>query len=176
MFFNVSGLIQDGIGSTRTYNVEGTIEVEGRAPEDVIGTVELLKTKVGVLVRAHLSLVEPEVCSRCLKPVDETVHIDFEEEFQATTDVRSGEQLNYEIDPDAFTIDENHILDLTEAVLQYREVSLAMAPLCRPDCLGLCPNCGQDLNLGPCQCDAGPIDYRWAGLSALRGAIPEGKD
>src|SRR5215216_2830620 len=106
MFFNVSGLIQAGIGSTRTYNVEGTIEVEGRAPEDVIGTVELLKTKVGVLVRAHLSLVEPEVCSRCLKPVDETVHIDFEEEFQATTDVRSGEQLNYEIDPDAFTIDE----------------------------------------------------------------------
>jgi uncharacterized protein len=176
MFFNVSGLVQEGIGSTRSYSVEETIKVEGRPPEDVIGAVELLRTKVGVLVRAHLSLVEPEVCSRCLRPLEETVRIDFEEEFQATTDPRSGEQVDEELDPDAFKIDENHMLDLTDAVLQYRETALEMQPLCRPDCRGLCPNCGQDWNEGDCDCDRGLTDNRWAGLSALRGVIAEGKD
>jgi uncharacterized protein len=104
------------------------------------------------------------------------VHIDFEEEFLTTTDVRSGEQIDEDRDPDAFTIDENHMLDLTDAVLQYRETSLEMQPLCRPNCRGLCPNCGQDWNEGDCDCDKGPTDNRWAGLSALRGAIAEGKD
>jgi uncharacterized protein len=174
MFFNVSGLVQEGIGATRTVDVEGTIQVEGHAPERVAGIAELLRTKTGVLVRAHLSLVEPEVCSRCLKPLEETIRIDFEEEFQSTVDVRSGEIME-DRDPDAFTIDEHHMLDLTEAVRQYREVSGEMAPLCRPDCRGLCPSCGQDLNMGDCACDKGSIDERWSGLAALR-AISEGKD
>jgi uncharacterized protein len=176
MFFNVSGLVQEGIGATRFYDVEGTVEVEKGVREQVAGTVEMLRTKVGVLVRAHLRLVEPEICSRCLNPVDEAIAIDFEEEFVATTDLRSSAQMDEEHDPDAFTIDERHMLDLTEAVRQYREVSLEMQPLCRPDCAGLCPRCGSDLNLGECQCDQGPIDSRWSGLAAFRGAISEGKD
>ena len=176
MFFNVSGLVQEGTGATRTYRLTGTVRVEGRASEDVVGTVEFLRTKAGVLVRASLSLVEPELCSRCLRPLEETVSIDFEEEFQATTDLRSGAQIVQDRDPDAFTIDENHILDLTEAVRQYREVSLDMQPLCRPDCRGLCPRCGQDLNQAACGCDKGAIDDRWADLNALRAVISEGKD
>jgi uncharacterized protein len=175
MFFNVSGLVQEGIGATRKVDVDGTIQVEGRPPERVAGTAELLRTKIGVLVRAHLNLVEPEACSRCLKPLEETIHIDFEEEFQSTVDIRSGEAVE-ERDPDAFTIDEHHMLDLTEAVRQYREVSGEMAPLCRPDCKGLCPTCGQDLNQGECDCDRESIDSRWQGLAALRSAISEGKE
>jgi uncharacterized protein len=167
--------VQEGIGATRKVDVDGTIQVEGRPPERVVGTAELLRTKIGVLVRAHLSLVEPEACSRCLKPLEETIHIDFEEEFQSTVDIRSGEAVE-ERDPDAFTIDEHHMLDLTEAVRQYREVSGEMAPLCRPDCKGLCPTCGQDLNQGACDCDRESIDSRWQGLAALRSAISEGKE
>jgi uncharacterized protein len=134
----------------------------------------LIRTKDGVLVRAHLSLVEPETCSRCLQPLDETVRIDFEEEFLVTHDLRTDKPV--EVDPDAFTIDERHLLDLTEAVRQYREVSLVMQPLCRPDCRGLCPECGQDLNQGDCDCRKGPIDHRWTGLAALQSAMSEGKD
>lgn len=176
MFFNVSGLLQDGIGATRTYDVEGAVELEDGAREDVAGTVELLRTVYGILVRGHMHLVEPEDCSRCLKPLDETVKIEFEEEFLPTTDIKTGGVVPSDIDPDAFRIDEHHILDLTEAVRQYREVSLEMQPLCRPDCKGLCPECGSDLNLGKCQCDQGAVDTRWAGLAAFRGAVSEGKD
>ena len=167
MLFNVSGLIQEGLGATRRHDIQGTLTSPGRKPERVSGEVELLCTKAGVLVRAHLSLIEPETCSRCLKPLEETLKIEFEEEFQATLDLRSGQSVKEAPDPDAFMIDEQHMLDVTEAVRQYREALATMQPLCRPDCRGLCPNCGQDLNLGQCGCEASAIDSRWAGLSAL---------
>ena len=177
MLFNVSGLIQEGVGATRKHKLEGTLTSEGRDPERISGAVELLRTKAGVLVRAHLKLLEPAHCSRCLKPLEQTVPIDFEEEFQQTVDLRSGRPLKEEErDPDAFTIDSQHMLDITEAVRQYREASGEMQPLCRPDCRGLCPHCGNDLNTADCDCDKSAVDVRWEGLAALRRAIPEGKE
>ena len=41
------------------------------------------------------------------------------------------------------------------------------APLCRDDCPGLCPICGTDLQLGPCDCDRTERDDRWAALDQL---------
>ena len=175
MRFSVAGLVQEGLGAVRKVEVEGVIASEERPPERVVGTAELLRTKAGVLVRADLSIVEPEVCSRCLKPLEETVSIVFEEEFQTTVDPR-GEAVTEAVDPEAFRVDDHHLLDLTEAVRQYREVSLLMQPLCSPGCRGLCPRCGSDLNLGGCDCQRGADDSRWAGLAALRGNLGERKD
>jgi uncharacterized protein len=174
MLFNVSGLMQEGIGATRTYGVKGTLHSEERPPEPVEGEVELLRTPAGILVRARIKLVEPELCSRCLQPLQETLDIGFEEEFLATVDAHGVPTREVE-DEDAFTIDQNHMLDLTEAVRQYREASAIMQPLCRPDCRGLCPQCGKDLNTGACDCDAVQEDSPWA---ALAGLLPktEGKE
>jgi DUF177 domain-containing protein len=175
MLFNVSGLMHEGIGATRRYDVEGLLETESRQPEPVTGDVELLRTKTGVLVRAHLQLLEPETCSRCLKPLEETLPIEFEEEFQATVDRHSGLPVDEMPNEDDFLIDENHMLDLTEAVRQYREATALMQPLCRPDCPGLCPRCGQDLSVRECDCATSATDSRWA---ALAGLLPnsEGKE
>jgi uncharacterized protein len=38
--------------------------------------------------------------------------------------------------------------------------------LCRPDCRGLCPTCGQNLNEEPCSCQPEP-DPRWSVLQGL---------
>jgi DUF177 domain-containing protein len=46
-------------------------------------------------------------------------------------------------------------------------VELPFAPVCRPDCRGLCGRCGGDLNLGECTCVEPDIDPRWAGLGEL---------
>lgn len=176
MLFNVSGLVLEGIGATRRHEVDALLQTEEGETERVTGTVELLRTNSGVLVRARLVLEEPEICSRCLAPLQEAIRIEFEEEFQSTLDLRTGAPLVEPPSPDAFLIDSQHMLDLSEAVRQYREASAEMQPLCRPDCRGLCPECGSDLNLGDCRCDRSGIDNRWSGLAALRGALPEGKD
>jgi uncharacterized protein len=170
MLFNVSGLIQEGIGATRRHTVDGTLTSDDHGPERISGEIELLRTKAGVLVRAHLRLVDPELCSRCLRPLEETLPIDFEEEFLTTVDPRSGQPAAETPDPDVFLIDEQHMLDLTEAVRQYREASAEMQPLCRPDCRGLCPRCGRDLNTGDCDCSALVVDSRLAGLAGLLSA------
>jgi uncharacterized protein len=175
MLYNVSGLIQAGMGASRTFEINDSVAIEGRGSEHAAGKVELVRTKNGILVRAHLHLVEPEACSRCLKPVEETVRIDFEEEFQTVTDPTTGES-NDNLDPDAFLVDEQNQLDLGEAIRQYREVSLEMAPLCRPDCRGLCPQCGGDLNLEACDCNKNAVDSRWEKLAALANALSEGMD
>lgn len=175
MLFNVSGLVQEGIGATRTYVLDESLGLEGREPERIAGTAQLLRTRAGVLVRAQLHMVEPEVCSRCLKPLEETVRVDFEEEFQMSIDPATGEPTTA-VDPDAFLIDSQHMLDLREAVRQYREVSLEMQHLCRPDCRGLCPRCGTDLNLQPCQCESPAADARWTALATLADTLSQGKD
>jgi uncharacterized protein len=69
--------------------------------------------------------------------------------------------------PDAFTIDAHHILDLSEAVRQYTVINIPMKPLCKPNCAGLCPQCGANRNEAPCQCPQEQGDPRWAVLQQL---------
>ena len=47
-------------------------------------------------------------------------------------------------------------------------VAVDDVPLCRPDCPGLCPLCGKDVSVEPCDCDATLVDDRWAVLDQLR--------
>ena len=175
MLYNVSDLVLEGIGATRSYVIDDYVGVAGRDPERIAGSVEFLRTKAGVLVRAHLHLVEAEACSRCLRPLEETVRIDFEEEFQIARDSAADEEAE-DFDPDAFVVDDDNQLDLSEAVRQYREVCLDMQPLCRPDCRGLCPRCGADLNQGSCDCKSEAGDNRWSVLAELANALSEGKE
>ncbi|MCR4962527.1 MAG: DUF177 domain-containing protein [Firmicutes bacterium] len=55
-------------------------------------------------------------------------------------------------------------IDITQEILTEIYLSLPMQPLCRPDCRGLCPVCGQDLNNGSCACKGEQIDPRWQKL------------
>jgi len=174
MIYNASGLVQDGIGATRTYAIDDPIALPGEESH-AVGRVELVRTMSGILVRAHLQLLEPGSCSRCLKPLEQKLEIDFEEEFQSRTDPVTGEP-NEELEADSFIVDEQNQLDLTDAVRQYREVTLEIAPLCRPNCLGLCPRCGGDRNLNACDCENDAVDSRWEKLAGLANSLNEGKE
>lgn len=52
------------------------------------------------------------------------------------------------------------VLDLVELAAEQVELALPVKPLCREDCLGLCPHCGADLNQGACGCPP-EVDERW---------------
>ncbi len=58
-------------------------------------------------------------------------------------------------------------IDLGPLVRDAVVLELPMAPLCRDDCAGLCPQCGANRNEGDCGCVA-PRDPRWANLDVLR--------
>jgi uncharacterized protein len=73
-------------------------------------------------------------------------------------------------EPGCFTIDEYHVIDLTEAIRQYTLLALPMKLLCREVCAGLCSSCGHNLNQGPCNCLPRDTGLNWSGLSKLASA------
>lgn len=58
--------------------------------------------------------------------------------------------------------------DLEEVLREAILLEIPFANLCREDCRGLCPRCGQDLNAGPCGCQEKPADPRWAALKEVK--------
>ena len=127
----------------------------------VHGKVTLTRTDRSVLVQGKVDSEVELSCSRCLNLFRCPLSLNIEEEYFPTTDIISGASLSPSGDPEHFTIDERHVLDLTEALRQCALLAIPMKPLCREDCAGLCPNCGRNLNLGPCKCPpqgANPAD------------------
>jgi uncharacterized protein len=162
MLFNVSQLLREPAGSMRSYTLDRQLPVHR-------GSAQLIRTPDGVLVRAEAEVTIEANCSRCLAPFGYPERIEFEEVYVQRYDVVSGAKLTaVPGDGDAFWINANHTIDITEAVRQYSETAAAMQPLCRPDCPGICPECGEDLTVANCRCDRAPVDSRWAALAALK--------
>ena len=151
MPINVSQQLKAPVGSIRNYDVDETIDIAGSTSR-VQGKVELTRTNRNILVKGGLHAEVEVSCSRCLSFFRYPLVLNIEEEYFPITDVVSGASLPLPDEPGCFTIDEHHILDLTEAVQQYALLAIPMKPLCRQDCAGLCPNCGHNLNREPCHC------------------------
>jgi uncharacterized protein len=166
--YNVSTLLREPIGSTREYEIDDQVLVDEETPahQHVTGKTRFLRTSDGLLVSTQVRGAQRDFCSRCLQPIDFPVEVAFEEQFYATVDPETGARLPEPDDAEAFRISPQHTVDLEEAVRQSWTVALPMQPLCRPDCKGLCPRCGKDLNAGPCAC-APELDERWGTLRQL---------
>ena len=99
-------------------------------------------------------------CRRCLTEttaaVSDEVHLIFAEDGDPD-------------DPDVYAIDPDaRELDLRPAVREHWLLEAPGFALCRPDCKGLCPTCGTDLNAGDCNCP--PVTQsRWDALRKHRG-------
>lgn len=154
MEYNVAQLLKSPVGTSRQYDVDEPLdridEYEVSGP--VQGQVKLTRTNRGVYVDARLGATVKLVCGRCLEEADESVQVRIREEYLPTVDVSTGLPVAERPDEEAGTIDEHHILSLDDAFRQYTLLELPMRPLCRPDCKGLCPRCGKNLNEGPCDC------------------------
>jgi uncharacterized protein len=97
------------------------------------------------------------ICRRCTVPVSGDLRVTVSERF-ADSPI-GDDDLIYPIADDT--------IDLGPLVRDAIVLELPMAPLCREDCRGLCPQCGADRNEVECGCVA-PVDPRWANLDVLR--------
>jgi uncharacterized protein len=97
-------------------------------------------------------------CRRCGGPAEGMVVSEVKERYAAAGGTEGDEEAY------PLTGDE---LDLEPLARDAVLLELPLAPLCRPDCQGLCPSCGTNWNDGPCDCQP-PGDPRWAALDSLR--------
>lgn len=168
MHFNVATLLQEPIGSRRVGRFEGEAMHVAAAGWDAVasGEVRLLRSDRGVLVQARLETAPLVECARCLEAFRQVVSLTIDEEFVAPYDLVTGVAVEA-IDTDEFRIDGQHHLDLSEAVRQYEQTAIPLQPICRPACAGLCPECGSNRNLAPCECAKAGTAGPWDELSAL---------
>ena len=164
---NVADLVQRP-GARRREHIEGRVAdlrvVDSAVPADAAVSVDALLEWVteGILASGSVSAPWVGDCRRCLGPVTGEVSVDFRELFEEHP--REGE--SYRLGHDS--------IDMEPLVREALLLDLPLAPLCSPDCRGLCPTCGADLNLGPCGCPPPTADPRWAALDVLRGPSSAG--
>ncbi|MGA1565813.1 MAG: YceD family protein [Ilumatobacteraceae bacterium] len=103
-------------------------------------------------------------CRRCLAPVSGVETIRVVEHFRPAVASRDAGQRD---DADVIAVEGDQI-DLVPTVRETVMIELPMAPLCSPDCAGICPICGTDRNSVPCGCSVEIRDERWAALDSLR--------
>jgi uncharacterized protein len=173
MRFDVAALLREPVGPVQTYPLNGEVGSSGEEdPEEkVTGYVSLLRTERGILVTAHLQVMVAGRCSRCLKAVTLPLAVDFEEEYLPTVDANTGSRSDVTADEDSFLIDDRQVLDLSEAVRQYKLAVQPIQTLCRDDCDGLCPCCGKDLSHGPCSCESQGTETSMYALARMKDSL-----
>jgi uncharacterized protein len=146
--------------SIRTLS-EGAVQVdEDLLPDDEVWMDDDVRPTTGIRVTGRLSGagsgryyfsggfhgVAAGECRRCLTPVETPVSGDAHFLFADDDDESSLAD-----EPDIYPLAElGTMLDLRPAIREQWLLDSSDLPLCRPDCKGLCPTCGADLNAGPC--------------------------
>jgi uncharacterized protein len=124
--------------------VKGSMEVEGV----VRGTVD------GVIADYRADAPAHFVCVRCLTEWDGVIEVEAKQHFTRDPD------------EDGYSIQDRRI-DMTGPATDELALAIPAAPACRPDCRGLCPVCGSDLNSDPCEGHGEESDSPFAVLRDL---------
>lgn len=146
--FDCSGTISDIVITSNRIDDDEEIRIHGR--------VEAVHE--GLLVSGVVETVWSGQCVRCLEVATGALVVPVRELFEHDADDESG---SYGYD--------GEMVDLTSLANDAVVLELPQLPLCSEECLGLCSECGTNLNLGECGCDRTPLDPRWAALKEFSG-------
>lgn len=170
--WNVAGLLGDEAGATRDYEVAGvTIDLgdDLRQADPIEGHVRLARTNRGLLVIADLTTSLQAECSRCLREIEVPIEIFIEEEALPSLDLHTGHPIEPEAgEEESLRLTDHHELDLEGPVREAIQLAEPIAPLCRPDCPGLCLVCGERLDEGTHHHPTDDIDSRLEALKAFK--------
>ena len=133
-----------------------------RGPKDIVADIRL---------RGNFAGKFQIPCARCVEPVEVPLAAEFDLIFRpAEADAEAPER--------SITAPETEIgyyqgdsLLLEDVLREQVLLALPVRTLCKPDCKGLCPHCGENRNLKECDCAEKVTDPRWGALGDLRGRI-----
>ena len=143
---------------------EGRAEVlhEHRGPKEIVADIRLKGSFQGVF----------EVpCARCVEPVEQRLSGEFDLLFRPSGVDATGSEHAISTPETEIGYYDNGGLALEDVLREQVLLSLPAKTLCRLDCKGLCPRCGQNRNETACSCDQGPSDPRWEALAGLSNRI-----
>ncbi|MBI1912804.1 MAG: DUF177 domain-containing protein [Deltaproteobacteria bacterium] len=158
MKIDIYDIPEDGLTLDLTEEGKALEEVAGgkldfRFASTVAAHLELSKTDGDIFVRGDVKTTLKLSCSRCLKDFDYGFSSTFTDFYSKKREAEKEKELK----PEDMEVNylEGHEIDTNELLLSQISLELPMNPLHDPECKGLCPNCGADLNLGECGCPKG---------------------
>ncbi len=148
----------------------GEIDLEGENA-NLVGKAEFAGETQRVDGKAHIrGRIGADLllnCTRCIELVAKHIDISFEDVFVDAV----NEPRTHEIEVGSEDLDESFVIDgkvdIAEVVREQLLLDLPEQIFCKEDCKGLCPKCGENLNLIDCKCADNEIDPRWAALRNL---------
>ena len=150
---------------TRTVPAPADIrgEMIGALPgSDLVLDLRLESVSEGVLVSGRTRVTLTGECARCLDPLTEELEVDIQQLY-----VYHGNEIDADDEDDEIGRLVDDYVDLEPLLRDAVVLALPLAPVCRDDCPGLCPDCGARL------ADVDPghghdqVDPRWAALRAV---------
>ena len=156
------------IGATKDVCVEagapaglGTAVIGVPEGSSLVVDARLTSLEDGVLARGRADVHVHGECVRCLRDLDEERTVTFDELYYLPEAARAAED-----GEDVLLVGEDS-LDLEAALRDALVPALPFRPLCRPDCAGLCPECGRRVDDLPADHRHDHPDPRWSALAAL---------
>jgi uncharacterized protein len=147
----------------RTFNLElAPILLGGQSYEALVPRgVDVVVDRVagGFLVRVSLTAALYGPCERCLAEAKVEVAAE-QQEFVPTTEEEWDES-------DLSPFIEDMVVDISGLAREATVLAVPSQIICSPECRGLCPVCGQNLNAGPCECPPQMGDERWSALKDM---------
>lgn len=135
-------------------------------PLQAEGVAELFNTTLGeIRIRGHVKVDLELPCDRCLEPVEYGIDRDFDLYYgPATERVDTPHEVEIHKGDTDIGFYEGIGMELSDVLREYVLLSIPMRLICRADCAGICPKCGQNRNTGPCGCVEEKVNDRWSAL------------
>jgi uncharacterized protein len=150
----------------------GDGQVRQSGPLHAEGQAELLNNTLGeVRIRGRLSVEVDLQCDRCLEPIRYPIDGPFDLFYRPAPKVVHAHDIAIDEGESEIAFYEGNGIELAEVLREHILLSLPMHQICREECAGICPQCGQNRNTGTCTCTEQYVDDRWAALRELRGGL-----
>lgn len=135
---------------------------------EATGSATLLHNTLGeIRVQGHVKVGLGSACGRCLEPA--ALHFDSDFDFFYRPAIKKGAHGEVHLEEGEIDISfyEGDGVELEDVIREYVLLAQPMRSLCQPECKGLCPQCGANLNRTECGCAPVPLDSPWAALKDL---------
>jgi uncharacterized protein len=140
---NVGFIINQEVGYSHEFPFEfNEIQVsDDLSLRGFTGRVDVGRTPQGLLIQGDFSGATTLQCGRCLSDYPHNLHWDLTELYAFNSKSVTDSEL---------MVPEDAQIDLAPLMREYALLEVPISPICRPDCKGLCPECGQNLNEKDC--------------------------
>ncbi len=158
--FNFGFILEADLGTSREVELDyPSVQLEDDVTLSPLkGTFQVVRSSKGLYLTGELNSTLETECARCLDRIHLPITFRLDDLFYYPANTAL---------PGEFGVGGDGYIDLSPLVRQLSLLEIPMQPFCRPDCKGLCTECGQNLNIDVCDCVTESIDPRLVKLQSL---------